>query len=84
MKKWTPLLGLCVGALGMVLGSCTNGGVEPNSPVTTTIVATTPPASVVVSESPDNSNCIGCHTDQEALFVLAEEPEENTLNEGEG
>jgi hypothetical protein len=32
----------------------------------------------------DSENCITCHTDQEALESLAEEPEEVHLSEGEG
>ena len=83
MKKWVAI-GLGVGFLALLLASCTNGEAQPVQPTTTTIVATTPPAVGIVSESPDNSNCIACHTDQESLFALAEEPEENTLNEGEG
>lgn len=83
MNKWVAT-GLSVGFLALFLASCTSGVVEPAQPTTTTIVSTTPPAVGIVSESPDNSNCIACHTDQESLFALAEEPEENTLNEGEG
>jgi hypothetical protein len=32
----------------------------------------------------DSENCIACHTDQEVLESLAEEPEEVHLSEGEG
>jgi hypothetical protein len=43
------------------------------------------PAPTGGEETPaDSDNCITCHTDQEALESLAEEPEEVHLSEGEG
>jgi hypothetical protein len=42
------------------------------------------PAPAVEEAQTNSENCIDCHTDQEALESLAEEPEEVHLSEGEG
>jgi hypothetical protein len=81
MKRSTLLLALGAGALAVVLTSCTHGAEEP----TTSTTATTLPApTVLLSDSPDSSNCVTCHTDEDSLKSLAVEPVEETLNEGEG
>jgi mono/diheme cytochrome c family protein len=43
------------------------------------------PAQEVDTEAVDDSHCIDCHTDEDAVKALAEEPEkEEKLSEGEG
>jgi hypothetical protein len=38
-----------------------------------------------LTEVADSSNCVDCHTDEETLKAVAEEPEEvESLSEGEG
>jgi hypothetical protein len=83
MKRPTLLVALGVGALAVVLASCTKGAQGPVEP--TTVPSTTIPASsVLVSDTPDSSNCVTCHTDQASLQALAVEPVQENLNEGEG
>ena len=62
----------------------------PTEAPTPTDAPTEPPPTAVPPEEPtpvpvDDTACIGCHTDEETLKELAEEPEETeALSEGEG
>jgi len=83
MKRTTLLLVLGVGALALLLSSCTNGSDEATT--TSTEVTTTSPAPpVLVSVTKDSSNCVDCHTNEGSLQAMAVEPVEESLNEGEG
>ena len=63
---------------------------EPTEPPTPTEEPTEPPPTATPTEEPtpvpvDDTACIGCHTDEETLKAVAEEPEEaEALSEGEG
>jgi len=45
---------------------------------------TTSEENTTVADTPSSDNCIACHTDEEALKLLAEEPEEVHSEEAEG
>ncbi len=67
--------------------TATSAPTEPPAPTDT---PTMPPPTATPTEEPtpvpvDDTKCVGCHTDEEALKAVAEEPEETeTLSEGEG
>jgi len=62
----------------------------PNEPPPPTDLPTEPPSTATPTEEPtpepiDDSACITCHTSQETLQALTEEPEQTeSLSEGEG
>jgi hypothetical protein len=63
---------------------------EPTDPPTPTEEPTEIPPTATPTEEPtpepvDDTACVNCHTDEEALKAVAEEPEETeALSEGEG
>ena len=63
---------------------------EPTEPPTPTEAPTEPPPTATPTEEPtpepvDDTACVACHTDEETLKTVAEEPEETeVLSEGEG
>ena len=79
------------GLLGLILVSClarpeiTPLPPSPMLPAIPTPATKPVPPKVTPTPIADNSTCIACHTDEEALKALAKEPEEvEHLSEGEG
>jgi len=71
--------------------TATSAPTEPPAPTDTpTDTPTVPPPTATPTEEPtpvpvDDTACVGCHTDEETLKAVAEEPEETeSLSEGEG
>lgn len=99
MRITGVLLGLGALLAGLILVGCVaRPEITPSSPPEPAVpgvptpgeplAATRYPMAAPVREEEigvDSSNCIACHTDQETLQALAEEPEEEeSLSEGEG
>ena len=69
--------------------TATSAPTEPPEPTDTPTVS---PPTATPTEEPtptpvpvDDTACVGCHTDEETLKIVAEEPEETeALSEGEG
>ena len=86
--SWRTLAGPAFGvlAVGMVLAGCASSASEStttDAPATT--ITTTAASSATTLAPPPGERCIACHTDEEALQVLAvEPPETEILSEGEG
>jgi outer membrane biosynthesis protein TonB len=75
--------------VSVAAATATSAPTEPPEPTDT---PTVPPPTATPTEEPtstpvpvDDTACVGCHTDEETLKAVAEEPEETeALSEGEG
>lgn len=81
------LLGTMV--VGLLATACSSSTDETTALSDTTVLATTTttvgPTTTTIAAVAADAGCVACHTDQEALQVLAvEPPAEEVLSEGEG
>ncbi|MFC2176996.1 hypothetical protein ACFLRH_01120 [Actinomycetota bacterium] len=85
--KWRALVGPAFGLLvaAMVLAGCSSSESESTTTDAPATTATTAASTTTTATPVASSGCVACHTDEEALQVLAVEPlDMEVLSEGEG